>query len=279
MNHQDALMPFLKGIEMSRPFAWVMFLIAIVAVPSAPAWGQTPGKPTEARPAITLTVGAAASLADAFNAIGKRFEAQNPEVRLRFTFAASGVLLHQIINGAPIDVFASADVDTVDRGVRAGVLQAETRRTFARNALVMVVPSDVQNAPMRIEDLLLETHGRVAIGKPATVPAGRYAREALESAKVWTGLQRKLVYADNVRQVLDYVSRGEVAAGFVYQSDVLAAGNKVKKQATVTGHSPILYPVVVTTESRNKKFATTFVQYLESQAARELLKQYGFVEP
>jgi molybdate transport system substrate-binding protein len=227
--------------------------------------------------AQTLTVSAAASLSDAFKALGPRFEATRPGVKLRFNFAASGVLLQQIAHGAPVDVFASADADTMDRAAAQRLVAPGTRRDFAANALVLVTPPG--SALAALPDLAPPRVKRIALGKPASVPAGRYTQQALEHAGLWAALQPRLVYADNVRQVLDYVARGEVEAGFVYRSDASMAGDKVRQVATVGGHAPVTYPAAIVADSRHAALARDFVSFLGSAEAQALLARHGFSPP
>lgn len=224
-----------------------------------------------------LTVSAAASLTDAFKAIGPRFEASKPGVTVRFNFAASGVLVQQIVQGAPVDVFASADQETMDRGVVQKAIVADTRRDFASNALVLVTPAD--GAVQRLADLTLPAVRRIAVGKVASVPVGRYTQQALGSAQLWSALSPKLVFADNVRQVLDYVARGEAEAGFVYRTDAGIAGAKVRVAATVGGHAPITYPAAVVADSRQPALARDFVAFLGGAEAQAILARYGFGKP
>lgn len=226
-----------------------------------------------------LTVSAAASLTDAFKEIGQRFEAGKPGTSVRFNFAASGVLLQQITQGAPVDVLASADQETMSRGVEQKLIDADTRRDFAANSLVLLVP--VQDAPpvAKLADLGLPAVKRIAIGKLASVPVGRYTRQALETAGSWGQLEPKFVYADSVRQVLDYVARGEVEAGFVYRTDAAIMTDKVKIVQTVEGHAPVRYPVAVVAESRQKPLARDFVSYLNGAEAQAILARFGFSKP
>lgn len=226
-----------------------------------------------------LTVSAAASLSDAFRAIGSRFEAQRPGVRVRFNFAASGVLLQQIRQGAPVDVLATADEETVQAGIDAGLLDTRSRRVFATNEMVLVAPLG-SDSPNRLSDLATSTAGRVALGKPATVPAGRYARAGLEQAGMWDGLQGRLILADNVRQVLDYVARGEVAAGFVYRSEATPAERadaRVRLVQVLPLPTPIRYPAARVTDSRMAALADAFIAYLRSPEVQALLARHGFL--
>jgi molybdate transport system substrate-binding protein len=224
-----------------------------------------------------LTVSAAASLTDAFKEIGTKFEAARPGAVVRFNFAASGVLLQQIAHGAPVDVFASADADTMNRGAEQKLIATDTRRDFAANELVLVTPPD--GTVKSVRDLALPAVRRIAIGKAASVPVGRYTRQALESAQLWASLQAKLVFADNVRQVLDYVSRGEAEAGFVYRTDAAAAQGKVRVAMTVGGHAPVTYPVAVVAGSRQPALAREFATFLHGAEAQAILARHGFGKP
>jgi len=227
-----------------------------------------------------LTISAAASLTEAFKEIGSQFEASKPGLSLRLNFAASGTLLQQISQGAPVDVFASADQATVDRGIAQKLFDPASRRDFASNSVVLIVPGQGAVAALRsLADLASAEVKRIAVGKVATVPVGHYTQEALDKAKLWSPLEPKFVYADTVRQVLDYVARGEVDAGFVYRTDALVAGDKVKTLLTVPGHTPVSYPVVLVSDSRNKAASQDFIAYLASPPAQAVLAKYGFGKP
>lgn len=229
--------------------------------------------------AQTLTISVASSLADAVREIGAAWSAGKPGVALRFNAAASGVLLQQVANGAPVDVLISADVETVERGIAAGVLDAASRRDVAGNTLVLVTPSPAPVPIARLTDLAAPAVRRIAIGKPQSVPAGRYAQQALQTAGLWSAVSPKLVHADHVRQALDYVSRGEVDAGFIYRSDAALAGERLRIVATVDGHQAIRYPALVVRGSRQVALAAAFIDHLESPAAAAVLNRHGFTPP
>jgi molybdate transport system substrate-binding protein len=226
-----------------------------------------------------ITVSAASSLTDVMREIGPRFEAANPGVTVRFNFAASGVLIQQILQGAPVDVFISADQVTMDRGVEARVIDPGTRRDFAANSLVMISPLQGGVPLSTITDLGRPEVRRVAVGKPVTVPVGRYTREALDNARIWVGIEPKIVFADNVRQVLDYVSRGEVEAGFVYRTDAELMKDRVRIVLTATGHSPVAYPAAMVAQSRDKTRSRAFLDFLSGPQARSILQRFGFGLP
>ena len=244
------------------------FLIAglMIALPLAAAAQQ-------------LTVSAAASLTEAFKEIGRKFEATKSGVTVRYNFAASGVLIQQIAQGAPVDVFASADQETMNRGAEQKLIDVDTRRDFAANVVVLVAPAQGGANLKTLADLSRPEVKRIAIGKTETVPVGRYTKQSLEAANLWTLLQPKFVQADSVRQVLDYVARGEVEAGFVYRTDAAIMADKVKIALTTGGHAPVTYPVAVVSESRQKALAKEFAEYLRSPAAQDVLARFGFARP
>jgi len=226
-----------------------------------------------------LTVSAAASLMNAFREMGPAFEAQNPDTKVLFNFGASDALLAQIAKGAPADVLASADQETMDRAEAQNLLTPGSRRNFVSNTLVLIAPSD---SPLRIKelaDLQKSEVRRIALGSPSGVPAGRYARGALDAAKLWTTVEPKAVYAQNVRQALDYVARGEVEAGFVYATDAAIQKDKVKVAFVVATETPISYPIAAVSGSPNADAARRFLDFVLSPAAQAVLTRYGFGRP
>jgi molybdate transport system substrate-binding protein len=229
--------------------------------------------------AADLTVSAAASLTNAFKELAPAFEARNPGTKLLLNFAASDALLAQIARGAPVDVFASADQETMDRAQAQQLLAGGSRRDFAGNSLVLVAPSDGTLALAALADLKQPAVRRIALGQPSGVPAGRYAKGALEAAKLWAEVEPKAVYAQNVRQALDYVARGEAEAGFVYGTDAALLKDKVKVALTVPTGTPIRYPVALIAGSPNPAAARAFVDYLLSPAGQAVLARHGFQAP
>jgi molybdate transport system substrate-binding protein len=224
-----------------------------------------------------ILISAAASLKGVLGAITPAFEKVNPGIKLTFNYGASGQLRMQIENGAPVDVFisaAAADMDALDR---KGLTLKNTRQNVAGNTLVLIRNRSRGPHFQKIEDLLKNNIARVAIGNPITVPAGRYAKEALESGGLYDKLKEKLIFAENVRQVLDYVARGEADAGFVYATDAMN-DSKVYTVETiaVNRHQPILYPAAVLSTGKNITGAKQFVAYLRSEEARRAFRKYGF---
>ena len=226
-----------------------------------------------------LTVSAAASLTDAFGEIGKNFEAANPGAKVVFNFAASGTLLQQIAKGAPVDVFASADQKTMDQAKEQNLILPDTRKDFAGNEMVLIVPVGAKIGISAIKGLTAKEVGKIALGNPETVPAGRYAREVLGNEGIWDELAPKLIPGESVRQVLDYVSRGEVDAAFVFSTDAISAKEKVKVVLEARNHGPITYPISVVSSSWNKELANRFVGFILSEAGQKVLLRYGFKKP
>lgn len=226
--------------------------------------------------AADVTVSAAASLTNAFKELAPGFEAQNPGTQVLFNFASSDALLAQIAKGAPVDVFASADQETMDRAEQQKLLVAGSRRNFVGNTLVLVTPLEGGLPLTALADLAKPAVKRIALGKPETVPAGRYAREALDAAKLWPTVEPKAVYAQNVRQALDYVARGEVEAGFVYATDAAVQKDKVRPLFVVPTQTPISYPIAAVAGSPNAEAARKFVDYVMSPAGQAVLARFGF---
>jgi molybdate transport system substrate-binding protein len=234
-----------------------------------------------AAPAVAadLVVSAAASLTNAFKELAPLFEAQQSDTRVRLNFGASGALLQQIAKGAPADVFASADQETMDQAQARSLIEASERRNFVANALVVIVPASTKTPPQALSDLAGPACGRVAIGLPASVPVGRYTKGALEKAGLWTAIEAKMIGAQSVRQALDYVARGEVDAGFVYATDAALMPDKVKVAFAVPSEVAILYPIAVVAGSRNPAAARKFVGFVASPPAQTVLARYGFGKP
>ncbi|MCG3188742.1 MAG: Molybdate-binding protein ModA [Burkholderiaceae bacterium] len=229
--------------------------------------------------AAELTVSAAASLTNAFKELAPRFEADHPGTKVLVNFGSSGALLQQMANGAPVDVFASADQETMDQAQRKGLVLAAQRRNFVSNALVVIVPAKAAHGPKALGDLAGAAYQRIAIGLPASVPVGRYTQGVLEAAGLWAAIEPKMVGANTVRQALDYVARAEVDAGFVYATDAALMPERVQVAFTAPTTMPILYPVAPLTASANPALAMRFVDFLGSPAAQAVLARYGFGKP
>src|SRR5688500_8470423 len=221
-----------------------------------------------------ITVFAAVSLKDAMGEIATACaKASGDDVE--FSFGASGQLAAQIKEGAPADVFIAAADRQVRDLVDAKVADGASRSVVAANRLVLIVPGDTKKPVTGFSELADARVKRIAIGQPRTVPAGEYAVQVLTKLNVLEAVRERLVYGTNVRQVLDYVSRGEVDAGVVYATDA-ATDAKVKVVATAeeTAHDPIVYPAVLIRRSGGTSAgAKRFLEYLKTDDARAILRR------
>lgn len=227
-----------------------------------------------------ITVSAASSLTESFTQIEQEFEAENPDIDVSLNLASSGSLRMQIQGGAPIDVFASASQNHMDILESENMIDTDTRHDFAENSLVMIVPADSGSTISSLEDLTSDEVGKVAIGDPETAPVGKYAKEAMETASLWDDLSGKLVYGENVKQVLVYVENGEVDAGFVYMTDTVAVDEgQIEIVADIPVTTPISYPIAVVSSSEEKDAGGKFVDFVLSDEGGAILEEYGFTVP
>lgn len=226
-----------------------------------------------------IVVSAASSLTDAFKDVVVAYEERQPLAKVRLNLGASGMLVRQIEQGAPVDVLASADTESMDQAERLGLLRPETRRNFAANALVLAQKRTEPDPIAGIGQLVESRIARIALGQPALVPAGRYARQALVRANLWEPLQARFIYTQNVRQALDYLVRGEVDAAFIYATDLHVRPDDVIVAFEVAGTGDIHYPVALTASSDQPEAAQRFVEFLSGDEAQAILRRHGFRKP
>ncbi len=226
----------------------------------------------------TIIVSAASSLTDVMRALGRDFEQRNPGVMVTFNFGATGDLLAQMKQGAPVDIFASASLKHMDLARDEGLIVVQSRRTFAVNTLVLAKPASSALPLVGFSDLASEQVERIGIGKPETVPAGEYGKAALLAAGLWEQLQPKLIFGNSVRQILDYLRRNEVDAALIYATDAKAAKGQVEVVIKVAG-SRIIYPIALAQKGQDRRTATLFMNYLSSTPARAILLDAGFLLP
>ncbi|MBK5226056.1 MAG: molybdate ABC transporter substrate-binding protein [Thermoleophilia bacterium] len=256
----------------------VLFVVLLTASVSwAVACGDSSGAQTGSADQ-QLTVSAASSLKDVFTELGKNFESQHPGVKVEFNFASSGDLEQQIVAGAPVDVFAAASTKETDDLDSKGLIIKETLIKPAGNDLVLVSLAAASTQINSINDLGQSQIKKIAIGNPATVPAGRYAQDTLTYFSLWDNLQPKLVYGESVRQVLDYVARGEVDAGIVYTTDAKSRTKDVKVVLTTPAesHKPIVYPMAVIAGSKEEQLARQFLDLVAAKESQPVFEKYGF---
>ena len=222
-----------------------------------------------------LTVSAAISLTNAMQEIKTLYQRSNPNVNVTYNFGASGALQQHFQQGAPVDVFFSAATKQMYALQQKNLLDPGTRINLLTNRLVLITPKNAK-ALTSFQDLTGEV-SQIAIGEPKSVPAGHYAQELLMNLKIFDSIKSKLVYGNNVRQVLTYVETGNVDAGIVYITDAKESKSiRVATTAQENLHSPIVYPVAVLRDSKNITAAREFVQFLSSTQARTVFEKYGF---
>lgn len=227
-------------------------------------------KPTE------IMISAAASLQNALTELQKDYTQKTPGIKLTYVFGASGTLQQQIEQGAPVDLFISAGKAQMDALEQKNLIIKESKVNLLGNDLVLVTGKDTSKVTS-LEDLSKSSVGKISIGTPESVPAGKYAQESLTNLKLWDLLQPKFVLAKDVTQVLNYVETGNVDAGIVYQSD--AQGSSKVKVVTVmpaNSYKPVAYPAAVIAATKNKQAAEDFLKYLQSSDAQQVFVKYGF---
>ncbi len=225
-----------------------------------------------------LTVSAAASMQDAMKEIKEAYQEEHLNTEITYNFAGSGTLTQQIKQGAPVDVFISANEKFIDELDKKNLLLPETRKNLLKNDVVLIVPKkDIITNISNFQELTNSNIKRFSIGEPESVPAGQYAREVLTNLKIYEQVKPKTVFAKDVRQVLSYVELGNVDAGIVYATDAKIS-NKVKVVATAAynTHKPIIYPVAAIKRSKNPEAAKEFINFLFSNAAKDNFEKYGF---
>lgn len=259
-------------------------LVLLLALFLAGCGSTVPSTPTTASvigESRTLNVFAAASLTDAFTEIGKSFEAANPGVTVTFNFAGSQALRTQIEEGAPADVFASANAKEMDTLVTGSFVTDGTQKIFLTNKLVVILPANNPAALEKLEDLA--NPGIKLVFAAEEVPVGKYARQALDAmnGQFGSNFKDKVVAnivsnEDNVKQVVVKVQLGEADAGIVYTSDAVAVPDLKTIEIPAELNVIASYPIAHITKSTNADLANAFIQYVLSSDAQAVLQKWGF---
>lgn len=224
---------------------------------------------------ITLNISAAASLQEAMVELEEKFKEVEPNVKLEINLGSSGSLQQQIEEGAPCDVFISAGEKQMTTLEDKDLLLKDTNKTLLTNELVLVGTKETQIGDL--ETLSTNDISKIAIGDPESVPAGKYAKEVLDSTKLYDKVENKLVLAKDVKEVLAWVQQGSAQVGFVYLSDAQdAEGVKVVYTTKEDTHSAINYPVAVLKASENQDKSKAFEDFLLSEDGQSILEKYGF---
>ena len=224
-----------------------------------------------------ILVSAAASLTDALKEIGVAYQSKTKRT-VKFNFGPSSGLARQIEEGAPADIFFSADLKQMDNLENNGRLEPGTRKNILSNQLVLIVPADSRAQISSPKDLLKAEVKRIALAEPSSVPVGVYGKNYLEGEKLWDKVKKKIVPVLDVRATLAAVESGNVEAGFVYKTDAAVSKKvKVAYEVPVEKGPRIIYPVAVVKESKKKEGARDFMNFVLSPAAIAIFNKYGFV--
>jgi molybdate transport system substrate-binding protein len=224
-----------------------------------------------------IFVSAAASLTDVLKEISSGHRAKSKHT-VKFNFGPSSGLARQIEEGAPADIFFSADLPQMDNLDKKNLLEPGTRKNLLSNQLVIIVPADFKLALSSPKDLLKADVKKIALAEPSSVPVGVYTSKYLTDEGLWNQLKSKIVPVQDVRATLASVESGNVEAGFVYKTDA-AVSKKVKivYEVPIDKGPKIVYPVAIVKESRRKDAARDFLNYLLTSGSKDLFKKYGFV--
>lgn len=226
---------------------------------------------------VPLTISVAASLQDSIAEVEAAYK-RDHQVEFRNNFGASGTLAREIEEGAPVDAFISAGAKPMDQLESEGLLAGGSRAALLRNSLVLIAPAG--SGLKGFEELTAKQVRTIALGDPASVPAGQYGKQTLEALHLYAGVQSKIVLGKDVRQVLTYVETGDADAGLVYATDA-AISHRVKVVAIApeNSHDPIVYPVAEVKRSSNesaKRAVKDFLAFLRSPAAKAIFERHGF---
>ena len=246
--------------------AWLLLLVV----------GPLMGCRTQRRPTMTLSI--AASLQDAMVEVETDYQREHGAVDFRNNFGSSGTLAREIEDGAPVDAIISAGIKPVDDLQRKGLLVPGTRINLLRNSLVLIAPQG--SRLNRFDGLTGDDIRLIALGDPASVPAGQYGKQALTAMNLYDKLSAKIVFGKDVRQVLTYVESGNADAGLVYVTDAQIS-NKVRVVAVApeSTHEPIVYPLAQVVGSKNEQDVRSFLAYVTGSAAKAIFIKHGFVMP
>lgn len=264
-------------VQSSRPsvtpsahLSLVLLIVLLLALAVSCSPAQHSGR-------AEVTVAAASDLTNAFEEIAKEFE-KATNTKVVFNFGSSGLLARQIENGAPIDLFAAANVDYINQLDQKGLIVSDTRKVYARGRIIIWTSKESSIKIEKLADLTQPEVKRVAIANPEHAPYGMAAREALENARLWETVKPKMVYAENIRQALQYAQTGNVEVAIVALS--LAPQNDGRWILVPEDlHKPIDQAFGVMREAKNRTAARAFADFIVGEHGQAIMKRYGFTKP
>ena len=230
---------------------------------------------TAEKPEVTIL--AAASLTDSLDEIITEYE-KDADCTITPSYAGSGDLVQQIEGGAPCDIFISASKANMDQLEEGGYIDTKTRQDMLTNTLTLIATAEKKDA-VSMDSLTSDEVGTIAVGEPETVPAGKYASQVFDNMKIADQLTDKIVYAKDVRAVLNYVETGDADCGFVYKTDALLLDEEngvIVEDVDSSLHDPIVYPAAIMKEAPQAESAADFYEFLQTDFAKEVFEKYGF---
>ena len=253
----------------------IIAIIAVLAMVLSMAAVMTGCGSDEEKPEVTVL--AAASLTDALDEIIAEYE-KDADCTITASYAGSGDLVQQIQGGAPCDIFISASKSNMDTLETEGYIDTETRQDLLTNTLTLIATTEKADV-VTMDNLTSDEIGTIAVGEPETVPAGKYASQVFDNMGITSDLDGKLVYAKDVRAVLNYVESGDADCGFVYRTDAMLLDEEA---GVIIGdvkdglHDPIVYPAAILLDAPQADYAADFYEFLQSDFAKEVFEKYGF---
>lgn len=232
---------------------------------------------SQSKGSTELFISAAASLKDVLKEISTAYRAKEPDVKLTFTFGASGALQTQIEEGAPSDIFLSAAQKQMDALDKKSLLLDGTRKDLLINKVTLITPKGNPKNIKSFDDVNTDKVKKIALGEPKSVPVGQYSEEIFTYLHCLDAVKKKAVYGSDVRQVLTWVESGDVDCGIVYATDAATSDKiQVTAEAPNGSHKPVVYPAAVLKSSKNADAAKAFLDFLSSDTAKTLFVKYGF---
>lgn len=256
-----------KIISIALSLVLALSMLALTGCGSEEETAETP----------EVTVLAAASLTDALDEIIAEYE-KDANCTITPSYAGSGDLVQQIEGGAPCDIFISASKANMDQLEEGGYIDSETRQDMLTNTLTLISTIEKKDS-VTIDSLTTDAVGTIAVGEPETVPAGKYASQVFDNMQITDQLTDKIVYAKDVRAVLNYVETGDADCGFVYKTDALLIDDTkgaIIEDVDSSLHDPIVYPAAIMKEAPQAESAADFYDFLQTDFAKEVFEKYGF---
>lgn len=253
----------------------ISIALSVVLAMSVLVLASCESEETADKPEVTVL--AAASLTDSLDEIITEYE-KDADCTITPSYAGSGDLVQQIEGGAPCDIFISASKANMDQLEDGGYIDTETRQDMLTNTLTLIATAEKKDA-VSMDSLTSDEVGTIAVGEPETVPAGKYASQVFDNMKIADQLTDKIVYAKDVRAVLNYVETGDADCGFVYKTDALLLDEEngvIIEDVDSSLHDPIVYPAAIMKEAPQAESAADFYEFLQTDFAKEVFEKYGF---